>query len=98
MDNKAVNLIWNFHDSEKEEMQRRQKNGSKKIFTCPKSINVYNNHMGGVDKADFYCAIYGLNRKNVKRWYRLFFGLINRTLTNYYITCKKISEDHITSL
>ena len=54
--------------------------------------------MGSVDKADFYCAIYGLNRKNVEWWHYLFFGLIHRALTNAFITYKKVSEDHITSL
>ena len=35
MDNKAVNLISNFRGNEKEEIQRTQKDGSKKTFSCP---------------------------------------------------------------
>ena len=66
MDNKAVNVISNFHRAECEEISRTQKDGSKKRFSCPKAINDYNQYMGGVDKADFYCAIYGINRKNKK--------------------------------
>ena len=64
IDNKAVNVISNFHGTERDEISRTQKDGSKKWFSCPKAINDYNQYMGGVDKADFYCAIYGKNRKN----------------------------------
>lgn len=98
MDNKAVNLISNFHGSEREEIRRKQKDGSKKTFSCPKAINDYNKNMGGVDKADFYCAIYGLNRKNVKWWHRLFFGLIDRALTNAYVAYCKVTGRKIPSL
>lgn len=98
MDNKPVNLISSFHSRELEEIRLTQKDGSKKTFRFPKAINDYNNHMGGVDKVEFYHTIYRLNRKNVKWWHRLFFGLIDRALTNTYITYKKVSEDHITSL
>lgn len=98
MDNKPVNLISSFHSRELEEIRLTQKDGSKKTFRFPKAINDYNNHMGGVDKVEFYHTIYRLNRKNVKWWHRLFFGLIDRALTITYITYKKVSEDHITSL
>ena len=54
--------------------------------------------MGGVDKADFYCAIYGINRKNVKWWHRIFFGLIDRTMTNAYITFCKVTGTKVPSL
>ena len=98
MDNKAVNLISNFRGNEKEEIQRTQKDGSKKTFSCPKAINDYNNQMSGVDKADFYCAIYWINCKNIVWWHRFFLGIIDRALTNVYITYLKVSADHITSL
>ena len=98
MDNKAVHLISNFHGNEREEIRRTQKDGSRKMFSCPKAINDYNKNMGGVDKADFYCAIYGLNRKNVKWWHRLFFGLIDRALTNAYVIYCKVTDCKISSL
>ena len=37
--------------------------------------------MGGVDKADMLCVLYGIGRKSRKWWHRIFFGLINRTIT-----------------
>ena len=66
MDNKAVNLISNFHGSEKENIRRTQQDRRKKTLIYPKTTNEYGNYMGGVEKDGFYFAIYGLNRKNVK--------------------------------
>ena len=66
MDNKAVNLISNFHGSEKENIRRTQQDRRKKTLIYPKTTNDYDNYMDGVDKDGFYFAIYGLNRKNVK--------------------------------
>ena len=73
MDNKAVIVICNFHGNERDEISRTQKDGSKKRFNCPKAINEYNQYMGGVDKTDFYCAIYGINCKNKKWWHIIVF-------------------------
>ena len=98
MDNKSVHVISNYHGTEIGEIKRTQKDGSRKIFSCPKALISYNNNMGGVDKADFYCAIYGINRKNVKWWHRIFFGLIDRAITNAYITFCKATGRKIPSL
>ena len=54
--------------------------------------------MGGVDKADLYCGIYGINRKNMKWWHRLFFGHIERALVNAYGTYCKVIASRIPSL
>ena len=98
MDNKSVHVISNYHGTEIGEIKRTQKDGSRKIFSCPKALIIYNNNMCGVDKADFYCAIYGINRKNVKWWHRIFFGLIDKAITNAYITFYKATERKIPSL
>ena len=37
--------------------------------------------MGGVDKAGMLCALHGIGRKSRKWWHRIFFGLIDRTIT-----------------
>ena len=36
--------------------------------------------MGGVDKADMLCGLYGVSRKSKKWQHRMSFGLIDRTL------------------
>ena len=52
----------------------------KKRFSCLKAINDYNQHIGGVDKADFYCAIYEINCEDKKWWHRFFFSVLLKEL------------------
>ena len=98
MDTKPVYLISNYHGTEVGDVMRTQKDGSQRTFNCPKALSCYNGNMRGVDKADFYCAIYGINRKNVKWWHRIFFGLIDRVITNAYIAFCKVTGQKASSL
>ena len=98
MDNTAVNVISNLRGTERDKISRTQKDGSKKRFSCPKAINDYNQYIGGVGKADFYCAIYGINRKNKKWQHRLFSGLIEKAWVNTYVTYRKVTASRIPSL
>ena len=41
--------------------------------------------MGGVDKHDMLRQIYGINRKSVKWWHRLFFCLLVMAVVNAFI-------------
>ena len=82
----------------KKRFEEHKRMVQRKISVAQKSIKDYNKNMGWVDKADFYCASYGLNRKNVKWWHRLFFGLINRALINANVTYCKVTGHKITSL
>ena len=79
---KPVYLISNYHGTEVGKVMQKQKDGSQKTVNCHKALNCYNGNMCGMDKADIYCAIYGINRKNVTWWHRIFFGLIDRVITN----------------
>ena len=63
MDSKAVYLISNYHGTISDVVLRTQKDGTRKQFTCPKAVKEYNMYMGGVDKADFFCAIYGNSKE-----------------------------------
>ena len=98
MDNTAVNVISNLRGTERDKISRTQKDGSKKRFSCPKAINDYNQYIGGVGKADFYCAIYGINRKSKKWQHRLFSGLIEKAWVNTYVTYRKVTASRIPSL
>ncbi len=69
-DNKPVQVVSNFHGSNPSVILRTQKDGSKKQYNCPIAIKDYNTFMGGVDKADMLCSIYGINRKSKKWWHR----------------------------
>lgn len=42
----------------------------------------------GVDKADMLCSIYGVNRKSVKWWQRLFWGILDIAFINSYVVYK----------
>ncbi|XP_039288737.1 piggyBac transposable element-derived protein 3-like [Nilaparvata lugens] len=88
-DNKAINFIANFHSTEITEVKRTQKDGTKKNVPCPTVVADYNKYMGGVDQADRYRVLYGVNRKSKKWWHRIFFGLIDIAFVNaFIITCE----------
>ena len=54
--------------------------------------------MGGVDKSDMYCALYGTSRKSKKWWHRILFGLIDRSLRNTFVVYKKLIDCNCTLL
>ena len=54
--------------------------------------------MRGVDKADLFCVVHGLNRNSKKWWHRIFFGIIDRTLVNAYIAYCKLEGGKVTTL
>ncbi|XP_050313146.1 piggyBac transposable element-derived protein 4-like [Anthonomus grandis grandis] len=51
-DSKEVIVLSNYHSSEMETVERRQKDGTKATVPCPKAIKDYNSYMGGVDLSD----------------------------------------------
>ncbi|KAK3758964.1 hypothetical protein RRG08_005590 [Elysia crispata] len=63
--------------------------------SCPMAIKDYNCNMGGVDKADMLCSLYGMDRKSRKWWHRLFFGIIDRMLVNSYVVHNKLEDKAI---
>lgn len=59
----------------------------------PRSIEVYNKHMGGVDLTDFLIACYRHTFKH-KRWYlRLFFHLLNMSIVNSWLILRFLKGD-----
>lgn len=68
IDKKSVHFLSNFHDpSVISQVNRRQKDGSLKVITCPQMAKDYNSYMGCVDKADMLKSLYEINRKS-KKW------------------------------
>lgn len=98
MDSKAVTVVSNFHGTSSTKIMRRMRDGSKKESNCLLAVKEYNKYMGGVDQADFKCAVNGRSRKSTKWWHRIFFGLLDRTLGNAFIVYKKHEKDNITML
>ena len=63
MDNKPVTVVSNFHVTDTAKVSRRLRDGSEKEFDCPLAVKEHNMYMGGVDLADFCCAVNGRSRK-----------------------------------
>ena len=48
---------------------RKLSDGSHADFSCPSSVRLYNQNMGGVDLADQMRRAYTCTRKSKSRWY-----------------------------
>ena len=97
-DNKPVHVISNYHGTDTSEIKRKNKDGTIPMICGPKAVKDYNAFLGGVDKADMLCSLYGTSRKSKKWWLRIFFGLVDRTICNAYVVCKKMSNENINLL
>lgn len=98
MDSKCVHIASNYHSTEKTSVLRTQKDGTRTEVACPHAISDYNKFMGGVDKADQLCGLYGVSRKSKKWWHRMFFGLVDRTLVNSFIAYQNVSQEQLSLL
>lgn len=86
VDKKHLHLISNFHNpNELNTITRKEKDGTKKVLTCPQLIKDYNLYMGYVDKADQLKSTYEIDRKSKKWWHRIFFHFLDVTVVNSYI-------------
>src|ERR1044072_2642048 len=59
--------------------------GTRIVVPCPQVVQDYNKFMGGIDKHDMLCCLYGIDTKSRKWWHRLFFRLIDMTIINAYV-------------
>ena len=97
-DNKVVHAISNFHGTEQSQINRKNKDGTISQVACPEAIKHYNTYMGGVDKSDMYCALYGTSRKSKKWWHRILFGLIDQSLCCAFVVYKMLIVRNCTLL
>ena len=98
MENKPVAVVSNFHGTDKAKVSRRLRDSGKKEFDCPLAVKEYNMCMGGVDLADFRCAVNGRSRKSPKWWHHIFFGLLDKTFANGFVVFKKLTHENMTML
>jgi hypothetical protein len=90
MDKKPVYLINSISlPTKSATVTRTAKDGSKHQIPCPKSVQLYNKYMGGVDLFDFRRKTYSCSRKSKKWWLRLFYFLLGMATTNAYIIYKE---------
>lgn len=97
-DNKAVNLISDYVGTNPmQTVQRYDKKINKKIsIDCPNIIKEYNSCMGGVDLLD---SLIGRNKIKIrsKKWYmRIFYHLLDVTITNAWILYKRANAQRAT--
>ena len=78
MDNKPVTVVSKFHGTDTANLSRRLRDGDKKEFDRPLAVKEYNMYMGGVNLADFHCAVNGPSRKSPKWWHRIFWELLEQ--------------------
>ena len=71
-----------------DEVQRKQKDGSRKTFPCPHTITTYNKYMGGVDRNDQLREYYHVRLKSRKYYKYLFWMMFDVSITNAFIIAK----------
>lgn len=95
-DKRIVSLLSNFHNPEDTtEVQRRSKDGSVTMISCPKVLSKYNKHMHCVDKFDQNKKSCQIDRKAHKWWHRLFFNFLD-TAINSHVMYKRATNTNIT--
>lgn len=70
------------------EVQRKEKDGSRQMISCPPSIVEYNRYMSGVDKADQMRGYYRVRSKGRKFYKYLFWFLFDCAAVNAFILTK----------
>jgi hypothetical protein len=86
---KCVLVVSTMHSvTEMSTVQRMTKEGVKVTVHCPKSIDDYNQNMGGVDLFDQLHSCYNISWKSRKWWLKLFYYLIDASVVNSYILYK----------
>ncbi|KAJ8963507.1 hypothetical protein NQ314_005586 [Rhamnusium bicolor] len=92
-DNKIVSLLSTFAGQQPMSTVKRYDKVSKtsKEISCPYVIKEYNRHMGGVDLIDSFIARHKICIKS-KKWYiRLFYHLLDMTVSNAWMLYRRIS-------
>lgn len=95
-DKRIVSLLSNFHNpTETTQVQRRSKDGSITMVSCPIVLSEYNKHMNCVDKFDQNKKSCQIDRKAKKWWHRLFFHFIEAAVVNSHVLYKLQSGNYI---
>ena len=61
----------------------------------PTAVHTYNQNMNGVDISDQYTATYPFTRKTIKWWHKVFFWLIDLSVTNSYALYREMEQNRI---
>jgi len=81
--------LSNFHNpTETTKVQRRSKDGSTTMASCPIVLSEFNKHMNCVDEFDQNKKSCQVDRKAKKWWHELFFHFIDAAVVNSHVLYK----------
>jgi len=78
-------MLTTYHGARTAGITRRKAGGGEEDITKPCAVIDYTAKMGGVDRADHYCASYHFARKSKKWWRKVFFWLLEIAVMNALI-------------
>ena len=88
LDTKEVILLNNSHTDLVQEVIKKQMGGTRVAVPCPETIRFYRFCMDGMNRADQMAGVYELDRKSVKRWKKVFYGLLSFAAVNSWVKYK----------
>ncbi len=99
MDNKLVTVMYTGYDpTENNTVLRRQRDGTKKYFSCPLATAAYNRYMGGVDRGDQIRGYYSTKLK-CRKFYKFIVNfLVGVALSNSFILHRHCHSNQSISL
>ena len=74
-------------------VNRRKRDGTSSVYSCPHSVSYYNKFMGGVDRNDQLRGYYRVRSKCRKHYKYVFWFIFDLAITNAYILYKS-HPDH----
>jgi len=89
-DNRAVTFLSTFVGAEPLMTAKRWCKDEMKQVSCPKVVDTYNKHMGGVDLLDSLTGLYRCRIRSKKWYHRLFFHLVDIAVVNAWLLYKRV--------
>ena len=93
-DNRPVTVLSKFVGAEPLTDVKRwsRADSEEKQVSCPKVVNIYNKHMGGVDLLDSLLGLYRCKIRSKKWYHRIFFHLIDLSVVNAWLLYKRVCQ------
>ena len=88
-DKRLILMLSTWHNVDTT-IRKRWINGEEIEVIKPTVVCDYTSKMGGVDRADHYCASYSFTRKTLKWWRKMFYWLLEVCVVNSFILFKEL--------
>ena len=89
LDKRLILMLSTWHNADTT-ILKRWINGEEIEVIKPTVVCDYTSKMGGVDRADHYCASYSFTRKTLKWWRKMFYWLLEVCVVNSFILFKEL--------